>query len=179
MWTFWDFSTFVATFLYGLLYNRQLLCVWLGIFCVYQFCGLIWRNNPENSTRRTIRIASWNPPSDPNVLAKIEILVAKLDEFIRLKKSQGVELNYTDFALKATGMAFQDSLENCGKIVFGRVLPYTGFDSSLHVQRDDGSIAILVVPDCDKKSVRELSEYVRVQSKALKSESGSRSIIAK
>ena len=78
MFTFWEVSTFGTLIVYGALYDFRMLYIWLAFLGVYLFAGFLCGNNAANPNRRTIRMGTWKPPSEPNVYAKIEVNLAKV-----------------------------------------------------------------------------------------------------
>jgi hypothetical protein len=80
MFTFWQVSTFGTIIVYGFLYDWRIISIWLA-FCVgYTVLGLLQGHSKANSNRAKIRMATWNPPTDPNCYVKIEINCKKVAE---------------------------------------------------------------------------------------------------
>lgn len=73
MFTFWGVSLFGTVFLYGLLVDCRMLMIWLGFFVVYHGIGYLLGHWELQSNRQKIRIATWDPPTDPNCYGKVEI----------------------------------------------------------------------------------------------------------
>lgn len=78
MFTFWGVSLFGTVILYGLLVDCRMLCIWLGIFAIYHAVGYMLGHSDMQTNRAKIRVATWNPPSDPNCYGKIEINLEKV-----------------------------------------------------------------------------------------------------
>lgn len=73
MFTFWGFSLFSTVILYGLLYDRRMLAIWSLIFVAYHGIGYLLGHWGLQTNRQKIRIATWDPPTDPNCYGKVEI----------------------------------------------------------------------------------------------------------
>lgn len=78
MFTFWNVSLFGTVFLYGLLVDCRMLYIWLTFFVGYHAMGYMLGHPKFQSNRAKVRIATWNPPSDPNCYGKIEIELSKV-----------------------------------------------------------------------------------------------------
>ena len=78
MYGFWSVSLFGTVFLYGLLVDCRMLCIWATIFVVYHALGYFKGNFQLQSNRTKMRIATWHAPTDPNCYGKIEINVEKV-----------------------------------------------------------------------------------------------------
>ena len=154
---FWSCSQFLTLILYGLLVDWRLLGIWLAVFTVYHLLGYLQGHHSLQTNRAKIRMAAWNPPSDPNVYAKLEINLETVDAFIKQKEKEGFRVTYTHIALKALGNAFSGGHDQLTKIVFGRSVPIDDLDILTLVDIDDGKdLAGITVTKCDKLSMREI-----------------------
>lgn len=167
---FWSASQFITLVLYGLIVDWRLLGIWLSVFVVYHGLGYIQGQHHLQTNRAKIRMAAWNPPSDPNVYAKIEINLEAADEFIKEKAKEGVRITYTHIGLKSLGMAFASGNEKLTKIVFGRVIPVEDLDILTLIDIDKGKdLAGMTVRKCDKLSIREIMEQISGKISKIKS----------
>lgn len=161
MFTFWSVSLFGTVFLYGLLVDFRMLAIWLGFFVAYHALGYFLGHSGSQSNRAKIRMATWNPPTDPNCYGKVEIDVTKVarghqaDEFIRQKAKEGVKVTYTHIALKSLGMAFTVG-QQLTKIVFGRAIPVEDLDIFTLVDIEGKDLTGIPVRKCDKLPISEL-----------------------
>jgi hypothetical protein len=78
MFTFWQVSTFGTIMVYGFLYDWRIISIWLAFFVGYTVLGLLQGHAKANSNRAKIRMATWNPPTDPNCYVKIEVNCKKV-----------------------------------------------------------------------------------------------------
>ena len=78
MFTFWSVSLFTTVILYGLLVDLRMLYIWIAIFTGYHTLGFIYGGSNPISNRSKIRLATWNPPSDPNCYGKLEVNLEKV-----------------------------------------------------------------------------------------------------
>jgi hypothetical protein len=123
MFNFWQVSVFLSLLLYGFFCDSRVLYIWSSIFAVYHIIAFLLGHRKANGVRKTIRIASWDCPRDPNVYVKLEIDLTKTDLFLEKynKKHSGKrKLTYTHFALKACGMGMKAKPRDFGKIVWGK-----------------------------------------------------------
>lgn len=149
-----------------------MLYIWLSFFVVYHAMGYMLGHPRFQSNRAKVRMATWNPPSDPNCYGKIEIDLAKVrdyhqaDIFIKEKAKEGVKVTYTHIALKSLGMAFMAGNQKLVKIIFGRAIPIEDLDILTLVDVEGNDLAGITVRKCDKLPIREL--MAQVQGKVAK-----------
>lgn len=123
MFTIWQVSTFLTLFLYGLIFDFNLLKVWLWIFGVYHVFSFFTGKRKYNGVRRIVRMATWNPPSDPNAYIKVELDVSAAEKLIEEENRNNPDLprlTLTHVALRSLGEGFMSKPKDYGKIVFGK-----------------------------------------------------------
>lgn len=79
MFSFWSVSLFGTVMTYGLFVDCRMLCIWLGFFVAYHGFGLWLGHSNHQTNRAKIRMATWNPPTDPNCYGKIEINLTNVE----------------------------------------------------------------------------------------------------
>ena len=123
MFNFWQTSVFLSLLIYGWFCDTKVLWIWTSIFGVYNIIAFSLGHRKANGVRKTIRIATWDCPRDPNVYLKLEIDLTITDKFIEKynKEHKGVrKLTYTHFALKAIGLGLKAKPKDFGKIIWGK-----------------------------------------------------------
>ena len=55
-----------------------IISIWLAFFVGYSVLGFLQGHPKANSNRAKIRMATWNPPTDPNCYVKIEVNCKKV-----------------------------------------------------------------------------------------------------
>jgi pyruvate/2-oxoglutarate dehydrogenase complex dihydrolipoamide acyltransferase (E2) component len=172
MFTVWQVSTFGTMMLYGLIYDWRVLAIWLSIIIVYIVLGAVQGDFRTNKIRAKIRMATWDPPTDPNCYVKVEINLKTADAYIKKKEKEGVRITYTGLALKSIGNAFSSpqAKNYHGKIVFGRFVPIDDVDVFTLVDVEGGKdLAGLTVKRCDKQGIKELMEQMAGKVSKIKS----------
>jgi hypothetical protein len=89
MFNFWEVSTFGTILVYGILYDFKIVLIWLAFLAAYTALGLFVSLPSMNSNRRKVRMATWNPPTEPNCYVKLEVNLEAVDKFIAQKEKEG------------------------------------------------------------------------------------------
>lgn len=169
MFTFWQTSLLLTIWVYGAMYDWRMGGIWLAFFSGYNLISWYVGRNQKNSIRRTLRIHQFSPPSDPNLLVKLEVNLDKALEFMKKKEQEGVRVTLTHLCLKACGEGFKEMSEACGKVVFDKFVNAPSVDIFTLVDIEGKDLTGLTVTGCDKKSISELVEYLSGKIKKIKS----------
>lgn len=93
----------------------------MTFLAIYIGLGFVVSGPENNSIRRKIRMATWNPPTEPNCYMKMEVDTEHMDKFIKQKEAEGIKVTYTAIALKAIGHGYSENKKDHGKIIFNRL----------------------------------------------------------
>jgi len=154
---------------------------WLGLFVLYQvtspavfwtitLAGVtwLWWFTSGNSLRRKVAIATWDPPSSPEMFGKHTLDMTAAIEFM---KGYPEKLTLTHLIVKAIGKVMRRCPSLNGRIVLGSFKPNPTIDVCVLATLQDGkNLAPITLIGVDKKSLAEISKELRERSANLRSD---------
>ena len=151
-------SILFSNYLYALFFNLNLLALQITIICVYFLCSQIYSKRSKTSVRRKIAMASWDDPNEGKLLGEIPLNCEIIDEFIsefNLKNPE-TKISYTHFFAKVVGVAFGETQNFTGKIVFGEFVPAEKVDIGFTIDIGGKNLGLKRVENCDSRSLVEI-----------------------
>lgn len=151
----------IGLILYALLYNWELLKIFIIVYSIYLLLCLIFYPyfSKFNSIRKRIRATTWCEPYSPEMYSCLKIRFSKGLEFLStVPKTEGRHVTVTHLVCKAVAEVLKRFPCLNGKLVFGHFVPYDTVDVSCLVAVDKGSdLGFACFRNADQKSLKEIA----------------------
>ena len=110
------------------------------------------------SNRRKIMFASWSPPSEGVIQAKVEVNVEKVLDFIQSYPENERPL-LQHIVCRAGSELLKEASDLNGKIVFGKFLKYQKINLGMLAQIGPTKEMVnLLVEDCEHKTIEDIRD---------------------
>jgi len=151
----------LTAIIYAILYDCRIIYIFLTIFAGITAFHLL-TPGLFNGTRRKLMIATWDEPREGIILAKQELDVTLVQEYINeCREKLGIKVTLLHFVIRAVASVLKDLPDVNGRIVFGKYIPYDQVNISCLVDIDGGKdLAVTTIEDADKKTVEEITEHL-------------------
>jgi hypothetical protein len=109
--------------LYASLHNLKFWIIYILLIGIYFYLTQIkYFKSAFQSIRRKLIIATWGQNNDPQIYAKVNLDITKMDEYLAEKsKSTGDKITLTIFIIKLMGIVLKKYPQLYGCIKFGKV----------------------------------------------------------
>lgn len=129
------------------------------------------RTSSASSVRRQVAVATWRPPSDGRIYARLALDATAILAYVDDARARtGEHVTVTHVVGAALGRAICAVPEVRARVVFGRILPFETCDVSFAVDIGEGAdLAPVKVRDADQKSPAEIARELAPGSSSLRS----------
>lgn len=162
----------LASILYVLLFNWELLQIFLSVYFIYLILTYIFYpyGNSYNSTRKKISLTTWSEPYSPEIYSCLQVRFSKAMNFIAdLKKNTGQHVTPTHLVCKAMAEVLKKFPELNTKLAFGNIVPYDTIDVSCLVAMDEGSdLGFVCFRDAGQKTLSDIAKEAETMVNSVK-----------
>lgn len=123
-----------------------------------------------NSEWRKVAAAMYIKPIDSKILGSVEIDVTDLEKFINRKRKEGVKITLTHCVTLALARGIKAEVPelNC-YVKRGRIVKRDNVDAMISVLLKGGEMGSVKVPDADRMTLSELSDFLSLKIKEARS----------
>lgn len=123
-----------------------------GMFYFYQ----MQTGPPLNTAWRKVATAMYRKPVDSKIVGFVELDITDLDEYVKLKRSQGVKITLTHIFTLAVARAMSTEVPELNTYVRrGKIYRRDHVDAVVSVLLRDGQMGTIHLPDADKLTLEE------------------------
>ena len=125
------------------------------------------------TSRRKLAIASWGPPTDPNIYGKLTVDATKALAYVeKLRRETGEKVTISHLVGKAVALALAQAPTLNGRILFGRYIPHETVDLSFLVAMETHrgeDLAMTKLSQVDKLAVVDITRKIHEGANRLRS----------
>jgi len=155
--------------MWSLINHNALFYLYLLVIVVYTFVNYLHSKKHRNSFRRKMQIATWSDGGNPRIFGKEQIDWTRLKEILaRNTNKTGKNTPRVIIFAKAFAVAIESVKKSLGKITFGTFVALPSVDVSVQVRVKRGEMSWVLLRDCEKKSIRELTREFEREVDTLK-----------
>lgn len=114
---------FITYGIYALFYSFKFWIIYLSLIGLYYYLTQVkFFNQTYQSIRRKVMIASWGALNDPQIYAKVNLDISKIEPYLAEKsKETGEKITLTIYSIKLMSIVLKKYPEIYGFIKFGKV----------------------------------------------------------
>ena len=123
-----------------------------------------------NSEWRRVAIAIYSKPADSKILGSVDIDVTDLETFINRKRKEGVKITLTHCVTLALARGVKTEVPelNC-YVKRGKIVERDSVDAMISVLLKGEEMGSVKVPDADRMTLSELSDFLSLKIKEARS----------
>jgi len=165
----WYFSMIFAIAIWSLLFNIKVFAILLVVCAFYFGCAIYYQVRYPNSIDQKIRLLAFDDSGDPTLYLSIDIDLTNVDSFLKSynENRASEKLTYSHFGVSSLAKSLS-ALDLNGKIAFGAYSSDNRVDMGLLVDVNGSNLNVLLMNDCDKKSLPEICSFFNNKIKLAK-----------
>jgi hypothetical protein len=166
----WYTGMIIATVVWSLLFKIQVFGIFLAICIVYFAYATFYQIQYPNLIDQKIRMSAFDDSGDPTLYASVEIDLTNVDDFLKCYNENRTteKLTYSHFGVSSIAKSLS-ALQLGSKMAFGAHSCDNHVDAGLLVDINGSNLSVLLMNDCDRKSIPEICTFFNNKIKLAKS----------
>jgi len=167
----WYFGLIFATAIWSLLFNLELLAIFIAVCLIYFAFAFYYQVRYPNSIDQKLRVTTFDDSGDPTLYLSIDIDLTNVDAFLKSynENRASEKLTYSHFGVDSLAKSLA-ALQLNGKMSFGSYQSDSRVDMGLLVDINGTNLSVLLMNECDKKSLPEICNFFNNKIKLAKSQ---------
>ncbi len=125
-----------------------------------------------NSSWRKVAMAIYKKPVDSKIFGSVEIDVTELEDFITVKRKEGIKITLTHLITLAVSRALKEEVPALNTFVKrGKIIQRIHIDAMVSVLLKAGHMDSVKITDCDTLTIKELSVALNSEIQKIRLES--------
>lgn len=117
-----------------------------------------------NTSWRNIASTIYKKPSDSKIFGSVEIDISDLEEYIKIKRKNGLKITLTHVFMLATARALGEKIPEFNTYVSrGKIRSHPSIDAAVSVLLPNGEMGSVKVTNANKLSLRESVEFLNTE----------------
>lgn len=167
---FFGFGLIFSIWIWQALNNWTFFIFWFTIVGVYLYKNLQYNKKWPNSAYQKWRLSCFKDGGDPCVYSKEEVDITNIEKFIEdfNQKNPNDKITMTHVVARGLGACLSCTGRNHGLVQYGHFTPVESVDISVLVDIGGNNLGAVVVKNCQKATLQEISQQLKGSISKLK-----------